>query len=89
MYLHTLNINNAIGNVSKETEKVIVTTGEVNDELNRQIDIVNTSIESFKEIILAINKIIPKIERVNKSTELVSDKKDSILEKVEEASSIA
>lgn len=89
MYLHTLNINNAIGNVSKETEKVIVTTGEVNDELNRQIDIVNTSIESFKEIILAINKIIPKIERVNKSTELISDKKDSILEKVEEASSIA
>ncbi|MGY0373549.1 hypothetical protein [Clostridium sp. JNZ J1-5] len=84
-----MNINNAIGNVSKETEKVIVTTGEVNDELNRQIDIVNTSIESFKEIILAINKIIPKIERVNKSTELISDKKDSILEKVEEASSIA
>lgn len=83
------NINNVIGNVSKETEKVIVTTGEVNDEFNRQIDIVNTSIESFKEIILAINKIIPKIEGVNKSTELISDKKDSILEKVEEASSIA
>ena len=83
------NINELILTISSATESMIHTSGMVNTELSNQKTDIDTAMSSFNKTILGINDIIPKIDEINKSTTSLNDEKNIILEKIEEASSIA
>lgn len=42
-------------------------TNVMSGELNDQVTVINTSIESFKKIIDAVEEVIPKIQIINVS----------------------
>lgn len=60
----------------------------LNEPSNQKVNI-NTSIQSFTNITKAVDEVTPKIPLVNTSAEKISDKKNSILYKIEDATSIA
>ncbi|WP_027623121.1 methyl-accepting chemotaxis protein [Clostridium lundense] len=82
-------INNLIEDISRDTEEVVFTTDYMGKEFNEGINIINSSIESFKEIIDGINDIIPKIYEVNEAASKIDEDKKEIIEKIESASSMA
>ncbi|PAB59552.1 methyl-accepting chemotaxis protein [Anaeromicrobium sediminis] len=83
------NINVLVENISNDTHVIVETTNIMNGELENQGTVMDVVIGSFKNIIGAINEIIPKIEGVNISTSNIEDEKNTILEKVKESTSIA
>jgi len=83
------NISKLVFNISEETNLVVDTTKNVNGELNNQISIIEISLNSFKEIIIAIENIIPQIQEINKSALDISKEKDSIIKRVELSSNVA
>lgn len=83
------NINDLISNISKESKDLVDSSGNVDRELNNQVNVINTTVESFKKIITSVNNIIPMIDEANKSAIVVNKEQSFIIEKVEETSSIA
>lgn len=82
-------INKLISIISSETNNVISTTSNVNDELSLQVNIIDNSIKAFKTIIVDIGDILPMINNVNNSIEDISKDKDVIIEKIETASAVS
>lgn len=83
------NINALINSISGETGDMIKTGSLMNRELKNQALAINTSIESFRNIIKAIDEVIPKIEAVNSSASSIDAEKNIILEKIEGVSAVA
>lgn len=82
-------INRLIQDISKETGTVVSTTNEVNEDLKLQITVIENSVHDFKEIIEAINTILPQIEEINNTVEEINDKKDKIVETIHSTASIS
>lgn len=82
-------INNHVSVISGETEEVIENTENVNVEFIKQVEVINNSILSFKDIIDEINKIIPLIENVNLEIDRINGEKNQIISKVENASAVS
>lgn len=83
------NINKLVGGISAETVQMLKNTDEMNKELSSQVSVINTAVNSFGNIIKAIDGVTPKIERVYSSAMGLNSEKDVILEKIEGVSSIA
>lgn len=83
------NISNLISGISSETKGIVETADIMSNELIKQTELINVSIESFKQIIQSVYETGPKIQNVNMLAVSINSEKDVILEKVEEASSIA
>lgn len=83
------NINVLIREISSNSNSILKTTDEMNNEFQGESDIINTALASFKHIISSINAIIPRIEEINSSALSINNDKNLISEKIEEASSIA
>jgi methyl-accepting chemotaxis protein len=82
-------INKLIKDISKETNTVVNTTNGVNEDLKQQINVIENSVHDFKEIIEAINDILPQIEEINNTVEEINDKKDKIVETIHSTASIS
>jgi methyl-accepting chemotaxis protein len=82
-------INTVVSTVALESEAITNSTNGMNSELSNQTNIINTSIEAFKQIIVSVEKIIPMIEAVNASASTINNEKLSVIEKVEGISAIA
>ncbi|EKQ50393.1 MULTISPECIES: methyl-accepting chemotaxis protein [unclassified Clostridium] len=82
-------INRLIQDISKETDTVVSTTNEVNEDLKQQINVIENSVHDFKEIIEAINTILPQMEEINNTVEEINDKKDKIVETIHSTASIS
>jgi len=82
-------IDNLLKAVSIETEGVIVTTNKVDSDLVDQVNIIDSSIVVFKDIIIAIEKILPLIENANTEVNKINSEKNSIIGKIENASAIS
>lgn len=83
------NINTLINTISKDASNMIETTNTVKNELyNQKVDI-DTAIQSFTNITKAVDEVTPKIHSVNASAEKIATEKNSILRKIEDATSIA
>lgn len=82
-------ISQLINGVSGETKEVLSTTDNVSKELNKQIVIIKTSIESFKDIVIAVEGILPKIEYVDSSVQAFEQGKRYIIDKVETVSAVS
>lgn len=87
--ISSTSINNLIGSVSNTANTTVNTTTSVNTQLKNQIQVIESSLESFKKIICAVENIVPKVKNINSSTKTISDKKDFIASTVENISSMA
>ncbi|SEG05880.1 methyl-accepting chemotaxis sensory transducer with Cache sensor [Caloramator fervidus] len=83
------NISDLLSLVFNNTESMINTTEMVKKELDAQISNINSTLESFKNIICAIDTIAPKIVNTSKSMEDINNRKNDILNKIESASAVA
>lgn len=83
-------ISKLIERVSFNTNEMIGRTSvDMNNQLSNQANVINRAIESFKQIIDEINKIFPKMDEVNLSTQKISGEKELILKKVRYIASIS
>ncbi|NLK21845.1 MAG: methyl-accepting chemotaxis protein [Epulopiscium sp.] len=80
------NIDDMINMIEEESDTVIETTDDVKNHLVAQTEEVNSTIESFKEIIRSIESILPQIDAVSKSIFVINGNKDGIVEKVKTVS---
>ena len=83
------NITNLISSISQESNDMLKSTDVMSGELNGQVTVINTSIESFKKIIDAVEKVTPKIQVINFSASNINNDKDVILQKMHSSSSVA
>ncbi|MDF2844620.1 MAG: methyl-accepting chemotaxis protein [Herbinix sp.] len=85
----SVNINSIISGVTKETEQMKTTTYSLGRELNQQIEVLNTAIRSFENMIEAFQRIAPEIDVVNTSIYELDDEKNLIIQNIEGVASIA
>lgn len=77
------NINTIVIQTHSNTRDMIGKTGNMAKELSDQTNIINTTVDSFKNIIYAIETMIPKIKAVDESISEVDKEKETILNNVE------
>jgi len=82
-------INDLLGVINTETNLVEETTTAANEELKEQINIINTTINSFREIVKSIDDIVPQVHEMNDSIIDINKRKDNIIESVENSSSVS
>lgn len=82
-------INSRVEDILKKTDTVSKMTSNMDKDIETQVDILNKTIKSFKNIMGGIEEVMPKIQGVNDMTGEVNNKKDEILQKVEGVSSVA
>lgn len=83
------NIKKLLDGIFNETQIVVDTTNAVGGELGGQIHVVEMAIESFKEIIHAINDILPKIGNIVLYADTIEKDKAGLLYRTETASAAA
>ncbi|MBQ3422980.1 MAG: methyl-accepting chemotaxis protein [Romboutsia sp.] len=83
------NISNLIGVISKNTNDIVIDSVNIDDELKKQSFTINNSIESFKEIVVGVDKMIPEIDNLRVSAEDIEQDKNGIIKKIDELSEIA
>ncbi|GAA0076494.1 methyl-accepting chemotaxis protein [Clostridium sp. CTA-5] len=82
-------ISNIVDVISSEANYVITNTSVVSKSFKDQESIIENSMCSFKEIIEAINKIIPLINNVSDLISILDNEKSTIIIKVENASAVS
>jgi methyl-accepting chemotaxis protein len=83
------NISKLISGVAHESNNINSNANIVNDEFKNQIELINTAVSNYEEILMAVNEVIPQIEEVNHSAQNLNGGKDSILNRLEGVSTIA
>ncbi len=82
-------IEELISKISRDSTEIIDITGRGVEDLRGQEEVVNNTIESFKEILGDIGDIIPKIESANKSVEIANESKKEIILGIDAISLVA
>lgn len=83
------NIQRLLKSIDVDTEQVVQTTSDVSMDLNDQINVIKGAMESFKQLIDAVNEIQPGMETALGMIVHVNERKGSILGKVEEIASVS
>jgi len=87
--LSSENINKLVVEISSDTKDMVNTSDDMIKDVNDQIEVANTSVISFKNIIGAINEIIPKMQGINGSMSKLQKNQGVIVDKVQGASAVA
>jgi methyl-accepting chemotaxis protein len=82
-------ISSLIVNISKDTDLMVDSTGIMSSKFDNQLDNINIAVNSFKDIIISIEEIIPQIQKISLASGNISEEKSRFIEKLENASSIA
>ncbi|OFI06481.1 methyl-accepting chemotaxis protein McpC [Clostridium acetireducens DSM 10703] len=82
-------ISKMVNLISSETEEVVSKTNIVGNEFSNQQQIIDSSIDAFKEIINNIENILPLIAKVNKEVNNIDNQKNEIIGKVESTSAVS
>ncbi|MBU3108022.1 methyl-accepting chemotaxis protein [Clostridium gasigenes] len=82
-------ISGIVSEISNDTGNIVTSTGTMNKEIENQIDVINSTIGVFKKIIVEINKVVPMIDDINKSTAILEKDKTKILDTVEGISAVS
>jgi methyl-accepting chemotaxis protein len=83
------NIDILIHDISSDTDVIMDSTESINNELNTQADVIQTTMESYKQIIRSINDIGSKISIANHSIYEIDKEKTNIISRVQDASAVA
>jgi methyl-accepting chemotaxis protein len=82
-------IGQLIQSITKESDIVINTTESMDNELNKQGNVIDNSITSFDDIITSIGEVTPKVKKINDMSIEINNDKDLIVERIDEVSSVA
>lgn len=82
-------ISKITADIGNDTSELITGTNTMNNKLIEQSTVIATSLSSFKEIISAVELIIPEINEVTTSVSDLDEEKSDIIEKVSSTSSLA
>ncbi|AWI05413.1 methyl-accepting chemotaxis protein [Clostridium drakei] len=82
-------ISKLISEISQNTDTIVKDSSDMDGELINQVKIIESSIVSFKSIIEAVSEVIPKIEVVKNSAEDIESDKNTILNRVNDVSSVS
>mgnify|MGYP002066976635 CR=1 FL=1 len=82
-------INKLLISIQDETDIVTKTAVGANDELSKQVLVIDTSIDSFKGIITSIEDIVPKINQINNSILDINKNKNSIISGAENIAAVS
>jgi methyl-accepting chemotaxis protein len=83
------NIQLLLKSIDVDTEQVVKTSSEVSLDLNNQIHVIQSAMESFKLLIDAVNEIQPGMETALGMILQVNERKGNILGKVQEIASVS
>lgn len=83
------NISKLVSSIKSDSTETIKTAGEVDNQLIKQIEVISSSLDAFKNIINLINMRLPKVEHIKNSALDIKTQKDSIVEKVAHAKTVA
>lgn len=82
-------INTLISNISVESAAITNSSEIMNTEIKRQMDVINTTITSFKDIIQSLNTVTPLIESVNTRVGSINSEKEAIITRIEALSAVS
>ncbi|GAA0115481.1 methyl-accepting chemotaxis protein [Clostridium senegalense] len=83
------NIYRIINKLLLNTKEIVNKTVLINNDLEKQQDNVEVSMESFKEISTLVEYIVPKINDINTSFDGINENKNNIINTIEEISAIS
>ena len=83
------NINNLINDITNDGDAILETTNELNEELEKEINIINMTIENYKDIVNSIHNMTNRIEIINELAIDIDNDKNQILSNVSDASAVA
>jgi len=83
------NINSLIAGVTLEASTMTKMTDTMSNELDDQVRVINTAMDSFSRIISGVDDAVPRIEAIGSVTSAILCEKNSIIEKIECASSVS
>lgn len=83
------NISKIASDIYAENELMVDTTKSLSEDFNKQNIIIYNTLSSFKNIITAVNEVLPKIENVSASVLEINNQKNDIINKIESTASIA
>ncbi len=83
------NIHSLLQEISMETNSVVNTTSISSEHLNTQVEGMNGTISSFKEIIDAIGNILPQINNASKLVFELNNNKNYVIEKVRQTNVVS
>lgn len=72
-------INALISNITEENNLVVSTSGDMSNKLINQIEIVNKSTNSFKEILISIKSVSEMINLLNNNIDSLKGDKENII----------
>lgn len=82
-------ITDLIATIANENTALMDSSRDVHNEIDKQNNVAQTTISSFKEIIEALQEIAPLIYSINNLISNIRQEKDSILDKVEALSAVS
>ena len=83
------NINSLVEDIIENSGAVIRTSDEMDQELTKEIELVQIASDSFDGILEAIAGITSKMQEVHTESISIRESKDSIVEKIEAAASVS
>ena len=82
-------ISGLLKNVVSETSNLVITTGDVNNELNNEVSTINTALTSFKSIITSVETILPDIQKVSVGIGNLNNDMQPVILKIESTSAVS
>lgn len=83
------NISKVVGGISQSTDYMIQGTTKMDNEMLNQAKVIENSLISFKQIIAAIDEIIPKIDSIQVAARDIDEDKNKVINGMEGISSVA
>ena len=82
-------INTLITNISADNDVIIQSSEGMNAEIKKQMGIIDSTIKSFKDIIVSLDQVAPKIDAVNSGAVTINAEKETIIGRIEALSSVS
>lgn len=83
------NISQLILEVSNDTKVIVIDGDEVSNKLKESSQVIDLSLQSFKDIITSVEEVAPKLDNLVRASEVINKEKDEISTKIENTSAIA
>lgn len=80
------NISSLVKNISEESEGIIQNSDDMQIQLTTSIDVINNSLNSFKDIIVNVKEITSKIDSMSEASNGIKGEKEYITNKIENVS---
>ena len=77
------NINTLLENITLDRDRIVETVVDGMKNINTQEEVVYSTTESFKEMLENISNMIPMIQEVNESTNILNKNKEDIVSRID------